>query len=732
MSQTKASWVLCMTSFPPRECGIATFTQDLTDAIDKKYNPNLKTKILAINDNGTNIYNYDKRKILYQINQNDISAYLSIARQINNNDNIKVINIQHEFGLFGGDWGSYLIPFIEMVEKPIIVTFHTVLQDPDHSLKRITQAITRRANGIIVMTENAAKILERQYDVKKAKIYISPHGVHSVPFSESSEFKQKLGLEGRTVLSTFGMLNCDKGIEYAIEALPEVIKKFPDLIYLIIGETHPVVRKEEGEIYRNFLIDKVKSLGLCDYVKFYNKYLALGEIIDYLRATDIYLSPSLNPKQAVSGTLSYAMSCGRPIITTPSLYAKEIVNPDRGILVKLKDSKSITKALLKLLSHPKLKDNMCREAYTFTRHMIWPNVAISYFKIFNKVFKFSHKKETKLPVIKFNHLKNLTDNFGVIQFARQTRPDPYSGYMLDDNSRALLVSSMYYNLDKKGYLEDLMKIYLNFIKFVQRPNGKFYNFVSYGKRIDKKDESEDAFGRALWALGYLICQKNQPSQLRSPAIKIFNKAERWASELKSPRAMAFSLLGLCFYQQCEPDTKKLKLINQLADNLIKSYNKHSDDSWQWFEDYFAYSNSKLPEALFCAYNITGKKKYLAVAEKTLNFFLSITFEKNLFSPIGQDGWYHRHSRRAYFDQQPEDAACLVQTLNLAYSMTKDSRYLKYAQRAFAWFLGRNHLSQMVYDEVTGGCHDGLGMYSLNINQGAESTISYLLARLSIT
>ncbi|MFA6551740.1 MAG: glycosyltransferase [Patescibacteria group bacterium] len=730
MVKTNPPCILYVGTFPPRECGIATFTQDLVDAIDKEFAPGLKSKILAINDNSTSLYNYP-RKVCCQINESEMEHYLRRAKEINAAPEIKLVSIQHEYGIYGGDDGSYLLPFMELLKKPAVVTLHTVLPKPNKNMQSVTRALAERAAKIIVMTHSSAKILAEIYNVPKNKIAVIPHGVHHIPFPSKNSAKQKLNLSGRFILSTFGMLNRDKGIEYALAALPEIIKQYPKVLYLVIGATHPVVRRNEGEQYRNKLTNLVAKLKLKDHVKFYNKYLALPELIDYLKATDIYLSPSLNPLQSVSGTVSYALACACPIIVTANDYAKDVIAPERGRLTRFRNAFDIKRALLEIIGDKNLHDEMKKNAYFFSRQMTWQNVALAYFNIFNEAAKIRPREQGKLPAINFSHLKNLTDDFGIIQFAIHTKPDIYSGYALDDNARALLLGVKYYDANKNKTVLPLVEKYLAFINFVQKPDGGFYDFVSYSKIFTEQTESEDAFGRALWALGITAASKNLPDELKLTAAKLLKKSINRADNLQSLRGMAFALLGLCNFTADETTNN---LIKKLADKLVKNFNdtsKDKKDGWFWFEDYLTYSNYKLPEALFCAYNKIRNKKYLAVAEKSILFLNEVSFSKGYLSPVGQNGWYFRGGARAWFDQQPEEAACAVETLAYAYQITKQKKYKEQAQLAFDWFLGKNHLGQMVYDEATGGCYDGLGKFSLNFNQGAESTISYLLARLAI-
>lgn len=723
------NYIIHLSSYPPRECGIATFTEDLTDALDHKFNPVIRSRIVALNDNPTSIYNYPAR-VTSEINTSEIENYVNLAREINTRPDIKIVNIQHEFGLFGGNWGDYIIPFLQVIEKPVITTFHSVLPGHEDDLKNIVRAIADRSKAVVVMNKLSGEILIADYGIPSSKISIISHGIPQTAFEPSGKFKTELGLEGKIILSTFGLLSPNKGIQYAIRALPEVIRKFPNLIYLVIGATHPNVAKQKGEVYRNSLIQEVENLGLQNHVKFYNKYLDLDELVTYLKATDLYLSPTIDPDQSVSGTLSYALGCGRPVIATATSYAKHLVMRGKnGLLVPLKNSGAITKAILEVIEDEKKLKSMSTEAYESSRPMTWPNVAESYFSLYQEFAELETEGE-KLPEIKLDHLLRMTDNFGIFHFAKYSKPEKRYGYSLDDNARALIVASKYYEQNPKPEILKLIQTYLNFIKFAERPAGSFANVVSYHRRRDGTSD-EDVRGRAIWALGFASSRQYLPEGIREKADAMFHRALSWLTNIKSPRAIAFTLSGIYYNLQAHRHRHLLKAVRELANRQLDFYQTNSGENWHWFEGELTYSNSKLPESLFLAYDLTKNPKYPEVAKKTLNFLRQITLEKDHYMPVGQNGWYFRNKRRAYFDQQPEETATMVETLLVAHRTTGDKQYLKDAYRVFNWFLGKNHLGQMVYDEATGGCYDGVGQYAINLNQGAESTISYLLARLAL-
>jgi len=713
-------------SFPPRECGIATFTKDLTNAMDRRFNPKLKSQIIALKES-QNFYNY-KDKVIAEINSENIEDFINIAKKINNHKDIKLVCIQHEFGLFGGEEGSYLISFLELLNKPVVVTFHSVLPSPNEMKKKVVRAIASRCSAIIVMANTAIEILVNDYGIDKNKINLIHHGIPNVKYEKNDIFKKKFKLDNRIVLTTFGLLSRGKGIEYMIKALPSLIKKYPTILYLIIGETHPKIREQEGEGYRKELINLIKELKLENNVKFYNRFLPLQEIINYLNASDIYICTNLEKNQITSGTLAYALGCGRSIISTPSLYAKEILSNNRGILInEFKNPDLYSQAIDKILSNNELKNSFEKNSYSFSRQMIWSNVAYKYLKIFNQVINLREDTIEKFPTIKLTHLNNMTDNFGMIQFAIDSKPDEGSGYTIDDNSRALISAVLHFKLFGSKKSLELSKTYLNFIENAQEKDGNFKNI--YGPNKECLDEySEDSFSRTIWSLGFTINKSNNP-ELIEKAKNIFNFSLNYINNLKSPRSEAFALIGLCYYYRTYKNEDILNKIKKLADTLCKRFDNESSKNWHWFEPYLTYSNAKLPKSLFLAYEAVGNQKYLEIAKKTLNFLSNICIVDGNLSPIGQNGWYNRNGKRAFFDQQPVDVSSMVQTYLIANSITKNKDYYQKAILSFNWFLGKNHLNQMIYDETTGGCFDGLGKYSVNLNQGAESTIAYLMARL---
>ena len=744
MSNADKSWIVYLSTFPPRQCGIATFTADLINAIDQMFSPSVESRIVAINLNEISLLPYSD-KVIFQISQPNEKDYIDAALRLNQLEKVRLVNIQHEFGIFGGEYGSHLLLFLKKLQKPVVATLHTVLPAPDEKMRNIVQAIMKYSKGIIVMTHSSKEILVKDYGLDPDRIQVIPHGIHHVPYGTGEYAKSSLGISHKLILSTFGLLSPGKGIEYVIEALPQVVAKFPNVQFFVIGVTHPVVLEKAGENYRNFLIKKVYELGLTNHVLFYNNYFHPNHLLKFLEATDIYLSPSLNPNQTVSGTLSYALGSGRPVISTAFAQAKEDITDKMGMLVDFKKPQAFTDAIIKLLSNDELRLQMGKNTYFRTRHMTWENVALSYLKYFSKFTPELSMGQRKLPSIKLAHLAKLTDNFGIIQFTKLTEPDISSGYTLDDNARALVVATLHYKRFRTPFSLKLAFIYLNFICRVAKPDGYFDNYVNSNRVVDeqrnRRENSEDASARALYALAQVSTSKQIPKRLRYQAHSLFEQSFKKNIAFTSPRAVAFYIKALSCLLSKWKETKTLAALRYHCEQLVTLYNKSHSPDWEWFEPYLTYSNAILPEALLLGYKITGERRYLEVSEKTLNFLIKHTFtpldskhltgfKDNIYIPIGQSGWFLKGGTRYYFDQQPEDVAAAVEALNTMFRVTNGKHYEKLAYKTFNWFLGNNVLGQVVYDRTTGGCYDGVGEKSINLNQGAESSISYLLARLS--
>lgn len=679
-------------------------------------------KVAALNLSPLDIYKYSP-EVEWEIDQENIKEYQNLAETINNDQNISGVIIQHEYGIFGGSDGEKILHFMEKCKKPMLVTLHTVLPKPAEKMKFLTEKIINYASSIVVLTQNSKEIIEKIYPHSQDKVFVIPHGIHTDTFSVSKKYKEKLELENHIIVSTFGLLSRGKGIEYAIRALPEVVKKYPSLLYLVLGETHPVIRRNEGEKYRLELEELVTSLGLEKHVKFYDQYLSLPDLLDFLKATDIYFSTSINPNQSVSGTLSYALGSGRAVISTEFAQAKEIIRKETGRLVPVRDSKALTEALLDLLSDEKKLKKMHRNAYESTRSMLWNNVAEKYVNLLARKV---------IPLIKLDHLYRMTDDFGIFQFASLAAPNKDFGYTLDDNARAVIFCSWYIKHIYSRELEKLITIYVGFIKKCQLEEGSFINYIGYKDKAptsqNNDEDLEDARARAMWALAEIMNNETLSKDLRNQAKEIFLLTFTCKRKMTHLRAKAFAIKSFALVLPNLPEKRKelLTEIKENADYLLTALTANSINSWRWFESDLNYNNALLPESLLIAGDILENDEYTSQGILSLKFLISKTFSKT-YMPIGQSQWYKNKQKRSNYDQQPEDPASMILALYSAYKITGDDQYKNLAGKCFSWFLGNNSLKKSLYDYRTGGCYDGLHSDRVNLNHGAESLISYLMS-----
>jgi glycosyltransferase involved in cell wall biosynthesis len=734
-TQNKLAEILFITSYPPRECGIATYSQDLIKALYNKFTDSFKISICAL-ESAFEKHTYAE-EIKYILNTDNPNAFIRLSKTINDDINIRVVLIQHEFGFYANKENRFN-NFISALTKPVIIVFHTVLPRPDAALKLQVQSLAGVAESIIVMTNSSAKILQKDYQVPLEKITVIPHGTHLVPHSDREQLKVKYGLAGKKVLSTFGLLSSGKSIETTLDALPAIVKENPDVYFLIIGKTHPSVVKYEGEKYRQLLGAKVQELHLQQHVKFINCFLPLPELLEYLQLTDIYLFTSKDRNQAVSGTFSYAISCGCPVISTPIPHAKEVLQGDAGIIIDFESPLQLAEAITGLLNDEQRRKNISSNGLHKMASTAWENAAISHAMLFKKIEDSRIALNYKFPVINLGHVKKLTTGFGMIQFSKINQPDINSGYTLDDNSRALIAMCQHFELTKDKSDLAYIVIYLNFIKHCQLPGGDFQNYANENKNFTEQNNLsslEDANGRAIWALGYLISlDVLLPDKLLKDAELIMRRALLNVNKIHSTRSMAFIIKGLYYRNSCKKSVQNESLISELANRLVQMYRHEADSEWQWYESYLTYANSILPEAMLCAWLVTGELLYKEIAKSTFDFLLSMTFSENIIKVISNKNWLYKGEvpvTHVIGGEQPIDVAYTILALSKFYDEFKDDDYLKRMETSFNWFLGRNHLHQVIYNPCTGGCYDGLEENYVNLNQGAESTVSYLMARLTM-
>ncbi|TRX43130.1 glycosyltransferase [Flavobacterium restrictum] len=726
--------ILFITSYPPRECGIATYSQDLILALNNKFQKSFDIKICALESEFEKQHYPDE--VNYILETDNQKSYLDLAANINENNTISMMVIEHEFGLFRSNEADFMA-FLQSVNKPIIVAFHTVLPNPNALLRENVQKIDKIVQSIIVMTQSSAKLLVHDYAIAKDKIAVIPHGTHLVEHTNKDFLKEKYNFAGRKIIATFGLLSSGKSIETSINALPTIVKKHPEVLFLVIGKTHPTVVKNEGEKYRSTLEAQITALNLNANVLFINQYLPLNELLEYLQLTDIYLFTSKDRNQAVSGTFSYAISCGCPIISTPIPHAVEVLQNGTGIIIDFENPKQLAKQVTLLLDNESLRNEISSNGIHKLAPTAWENSAIAHALLFEKI---SHEKielHYKIPAINWNHFKKMTTDFAMIQFSIINQPDLNSGYTLDDNARALVAMCQNYALKKESNDLKYIQKYLDFIAFCLQPECHFLNYVDTNKKFTTQNSENlnDSNGRAIWALGYLISISDLlPIELEIKAKKTLQLALVQVHKIHSPRAMAFIIKGIYYSNTTNYLEENTFVLKQLSDRLVQMYKHETDENWQWFEPYLTYGNSILPEAMLCAYRATNMDVYREIAKTSFDFLLTKIFKNNTIKVISNKGWLHNDNKihpDKIGGEQPIDVAYTILALSKFYETFQQTDYLNKMEVAFDWFLGKNHLHQIVYNPCTGGCYDGLEDTYINLNQGAESTVSYVMARLTI-
>ncbi|HEX7503399.1 MAG TPA: glycosyltransferase [Acidobacteriota bacterium] len=723
-------------NYSPRVCGIATFNTDLCEQTAKQLGRRSNVFAVAVNDTEQG-YTYPDR-VEFAIQKNQQSDYYEAANFINAS-NADVACVQHEYGIYGGWDGIYILSLVSSLSVPVVVVLHTVLKNPTPNQKKIIQEMAQRAGRLVVMSELAVTLLQEVYAVPFEKIARFYHGTPDFTTLDNNRYKKRFQVEGKQTLLTFGLLSPNKGIETVIQALPGLIREFPKLIYVVLGKTHPNVFKEYGEKYRTGLVALVDKLGLNEHVIFDDRFVSLEELCAWLLAADIYITPYLNEAQIVSGTLSYAVGAGTAIISTPYWYAQEMLAAGRGLLFGFGDAAALEASLGELLADKARLKALRAKTYKFGRQMRWEVVARKYLELFQRTAAVSGKRSMVLktpplllrePPFDLAHLQRLTDDTGLIQHAKYIVPDRHTGYCLDDNSRALMLCAGAYSLLRDEGARSLISTYFSFTHFMQNPNGRFRNFMDYQRHFLDEAGSDDSFGRALWALGYIIWRPPRDAY-RSLAFECFQKALPHVRGLNL-RGKALAMLGLAAYLRCyQGDESVTAMLRECADHLLAMYRHTAGADWRWFEGIICYDNGIMPMALFQTYALLREDKYLQVARESLEFLEQNMIRAGRLSIIGSNGWYRRGGARAQYDQQPIDATAMVLAYQSAYWVTQDKEYLKKMRLAFGWFLGENDMGMSLYDHETKGCADGLLREGISLNQGGESTVSFLMALLAM-
>ncbi len=723
----------------PRKCGIATFTTDLRCAVATAF-PAIQCPVVPVNDLEEG-YDYPP-EVRFEIAEQDLPSYLRAADFLNISD-VDVVCLEHEFGIFGGPAGSHVLALLRELRMPIVTTLHTILREPNAEQRRVMRDLIHLSTRLVVMTERGREFLREVYRAPETKIDLIPHGIPDMPFADPNYFKDEFAVAGKQVLLTFGLLSPNKGIEYALRALPDIIREFPDVVYIVLGQTHPNLLRDEGEAYRLSLKRMAKDLGVQKNVVFFNRFVELEELMRFIGAADIYLTPYLTESQITSGTLAYAFGAGNAVVSTPYWHAAELLTEERGKLVPFRDSKAIATAVVELLRDESLRLSMRENAYKLGRNMVWSHVAKLYVKSFEQArhdhsfvgrksspIKTLDEQPGQLPELKLDHLFRLSDSTGIFQHASFTVPNFVEGYCTDDNARALVLTLMLQRLGLGSPRTNERAItyaaFLNHAFDVER--GRFHNFMSFDRRWLDEVGSEDCQGQALWALGLCVAQAGHGS-FQMLAARLFEQALPVAAEFVSPRAWAFTLIGIDEYlRRLSGDRRVSQFRDSLMAKLMQRYNDAATDEWHWFEDMVTYANAKLPHAMILSGRCMNNTAMVELGLKTLRWLVKVqTSEAGSFRPIGSNGFYPRGKERAVWDQQPIEAQATVSACIEAYQATNDAFWVAEARRAFEWFLGRNDLGLALYDSTTGGCRDGLHMDRLSQNQGAESTLAFLLS-----
>ncbi len=737
------SSVVFFGNYVPRQCGIATFTTDICESVAREA-PELECYAVAMNDVPEG-YSYPSR-VRFEVRQNDTEGYRQLADFLNV-AGASVVCVQHEYGIFGGPAGADLLLTLRRLRVPIVTTLHTVLREPNDDQRRVMDELCRLSDRLVVMSNRALDFLSDIWHVPAEKVEMIHHGIPDMPFVDPAFYKDKFGVEGRRVVLTFGLLSPNKGIEYMIDALPDLVRRWPDLVYVVLGATHPHVRREHGEEYRLGLQRRARALGVQDNIVFHNRFVDIGELCEFLGAADVYVTPYLTEAQITSGTLAYAMGTGKAVVSTPYWYAEEMLAEGRGVLAPFRDSAALAARVAELFDNEVERHAMRKRAYTLGREMIWKEVARRYLATFQRARderrsapRLMGKTPTlaahdiELPEVDLSHLRRMTDDVGMLQHARASIPNYAEGYTTDDNARALMVAVASRQLGpSESEVRSLASRYLAFLNYAFIPElGRFHNLMGYDRRWLDECGSEDCHGRAIMSFGWVV-NLSPDEGLATAAMHLLQAALPATEMFTSPRAWAYTLLGLDHYLRRFPgDSGARRMREVLAERLHGLYRATAGEGWHWFENTVSYANARLAHALLVAGKAMGNDEIVRDALAALEWLCAeTTAPDGHFVPIGSNGWYRRGGTRARFAQQPIEAQTTIDACRAAFQATRDEKWWRHMVAAFEWFFGRNDLGLPLYDYATGGCHDGLEPDRVSLNQGAESVLSYLLARLAM-
>ncbi len=713
-------------NYPPRKCGIATFTHHLGEAIMKSFAESDQMTVIAMDNPGFE-YEYPNAVSL-SLKEEIRGNYSDTAVFINQNADILLI--QHEFGIFGGRSGVFLLQLLEHVHVPVVITLHTVLKRYDFHQMAVMSAVFKKTAALVVMSRLARRILTEKHKVPEAKVHIIEHGTPDFSAYDHHQLKKEIGWEGKKSLITFGLIGRNKGIETVIRAMPEIIRHVPDFQYVVLGKTHPSVVKEHGEEYREFLMQTANQLGVEGHLVFIDEYVSEENLVRYLKAADFYVTPYLNEAQITSGTLVYAMASGCLVFSSPYWHAAEALENGRGYIFPLGDDRTFSGLFLDAVRNPDKSEAVSRASADYGYSIRWEKAGKRYYDLLQGVLNGFHKPQKRyytMPDISYRHLFRMTDTTGIIQHSNYSVPDKKLGYCLDDNARALIVALNAWEKEKDERFLDLVTIYLSYILYVQNKDGDFRNFLDYSRKSYEHAGSEDSFGRTLWALGYLIA--HPPSDgLFQLGLDVFFKALPHTEKLHHLRGLSNAMIGLYWAFKRFPDHEGIRMyIHKISNKLLEAWRRNSSPDWRWFEEILTYDNAIMPYALLLAAESISSKTCRDVALESLEFLTSQTMLSGHLSLIGNGSWMKRGAWRDPFGQQPIDALAMIMAYSQKYKLTKSHEDFEVLEICAEWFLGRNDLLVPMYDQETGGCNDGLEEFAVNRNQGAESLVAWLLS-----
>ena len=714
--------------FTPRRCGIATFTADIHASLASEC-PEAVVDVYAMAPVSNDIsFAAPVRGVIVE---NDPASFAAAAAAIEASC-ADVVWLQHEFGLFGGPAGAMVLELVDRIAAPLIVTLHTVMPDPDPDQLRVMRRLVERAARLIVMSQRAANLLESVFGADTDQIVLIPHGVPDRPFGRSARFKAELGFEARQVLMTFGLLSPGKGVESVISALPDIIAAHPDVLYCIVGATHPNLLAREGEAYRERLQDLVVQLEMQNHVHWIDAFLETEELLDLIEAADVYVTPYRGANQATSGTLSYAIALGKAVVSTPYAHARELLADDHGVLVPFDDSAALAREVGALLSAPERLAAMQQRAYARGRSMIWPEFAAQCMALVSgtKIDRSEPRADLARP-IGIEGLLRICDGTGIIQHSIHSVPDRAHGYCVDDNARALMLMNRIGD-HAEPHRSRLTATFASFVQSAWNADcGEFRNFMDYARGWLEAAGSEDSCARTLWALG-ATAHEGRTDSIRRWSRGLFNQTAFSANGFGSPRAKAFAMLGADYVLSSDGTNRPaLAVLESGAEFLGSRLTETRRADWPWYESVLAYDNCRMPEAMIRAGLRLYRPDLIACGIETLSWVLDLqTSPSGHFRPVGSDSFGHEYSAPRPFDQQPVEAWAAIDGACAAFDATRDPRWIDHASRAYAWFSGENDRGIALADPLTGTCHDGINPRGLNLNEGAESVLAWQLATCS--